>query len=150
MAGWPLSAKSVKRPAATARVGARQAPYPWIMPEGQSRKPAEVRGAGRAVAAYNLLRFALLAVCLGAGYLAGLRGIALIVGALLVSGVLSWFLLRQQRIRMGMAVERTVTRSRARLAVRTEREDAYVDSLEAAAGPDQPAPARTTASRQAP
>jgi hypothetical protein len=71
----------------------------------------------------------LLVGCLGIGWLAGLRGVGLIVASLLVSGVLSWFLLRRQRIGMGVAVEQTVARSRARLAERTAREDAYVDAL---------------------
>jgi Protein of unknown function (DUF4229) len=93
------------------------------------------RSASRAVLIYNVYRLALLAVCLGIGWLATLRGVVLIVAALAVSGVLSWFLLRRQRMAMGMAVERTVERSRvrARIAQRTADEDAYVDTVIAAA-----------------
>jgi hypothetical protein len=61
---------------------------------------------------------------------AGLRGLALIVIALLVSGGLSWFLLAKQRVNMGAAIERTVGRSRERMAARTAAEDAYAERLE--------------------
>jgi hypothetical protein len=89
------------------------------------------RGASRAFLAYNGLRLGLLALCLGIGWLATLRGVVLLVAALAVSGVLSWFLLRRQREAMGMAVEQTVTRSRLReqLAARVKAEDEYADSI---------------------
>jgi hypothetical protein len=83
----------------------------------------------RALLSYNLLRAALLAGCLGIGYLAGLSGLVLIVVALLVSGVLSWFLLTRQRVGMGLAIERSVERGRARMAARTAAEDAYADEM---------------------
>jgi hypothetical protein len=88
------------------------------------------RGASRSFIVYNLYRLGLLAACLGIGWLARLRGLILIVVALAVSGALSWFLLRSQRIAMGMAIEATVERSRVmtRLADRTAAEDAYVDA----------------------
>jgi hypothetical protein len=90
------------------------------------------RSASRAVLIYNTYRLGLLAVCLGVGWLAGLRGLVWIVAALAVSGAASWFLLRSQRIAMGVAVEQTVERSRvmARATKRTEAEDAYVDQLQ--------------------
>lgn len=90
------------------------------------------------MAVYNLLRAALFGVCLGLGWLAGLRSIALIVGALLVSGILSWFLLRPQREAMGRAVEVTVERSRSRFAERAAREDEIVDALPATEPPVAP------------
>jgi hypothetical protein len=98
---------------------------------------SSARGASRAFLVYNVLRLGLLVACVGLGWLATLRGPLLIVVALAVSGALSWFLLRPQRVAMGMAVEQTVERSRARMS-RTEAEDAYVDSLErrAATEPD--------------
>ena len=83
----------------------------------------------RALLSYNLLRAGLLAGCLGVGYLAGLRGLLLIVVALLASGVLSWFLLTRQRVGMGLAIERSVERGRARMAARTAAEDAYADDV---------------------
>jgi hypothetical protein len=95
------------------------------------------RSASRAVLVYNVYRLGLLGVCLGVGWLATLRGLVLIVAALAASGALSWFILRPQRVAMGMAVERTVERSRvmARMADRTAAEDSYVDGVL-----DQPSP----------
>ena len=88
------------------------------------------RSASRAVLVYNLCRLGLLVVCLGLGWLAGIRNwLVLIVAALLVSGLLSWFLLRRQRTQMGQAVERAVARGQARMGARTAAEDAYVDSV---------------------
>jgi hypothetical protein len=83
------------------------------------------------VLVYNTYRLGLLGVCLGIGWLAGLRGLLWIVAALAVSGALSWFLLRTQRIAMGVAVEQTVERSRVmtRAAERTAAEDAYADQV---------------------
>jgi hypothetical protein len=78
---------------------------------------------------YNLLRLALFAACFGLGWLAGLRNLVLVVAALLVSGVLSWFALRKQREAWGLAVEQTVERGRSRMAERAAKEDAYVDAL---------------------
>jgi hypothetical protein len=86
----------------------------------------------RSVLVYNLLRLSLLAVCLVIGWFIGLRGLVWIAGAFLASGVLSWFLLAKQRVRMGLAIERTVERGRARMAERTAAEDAYADSVHAA------------------
>jgi hypothetical protein len=99
--------------------------------------------ASKALLAYNAWRLLLLVACLGIGDLAGLHGFPLIVVALLVSGVLSWFLLKRQRINMGMAVESQVQRGRSKLAERTAREDAYADALAAqqaqqAAGAEAP------------
>jgi Protein of unknown function (DUF4229) len=87
------------------------------------------RSASRVVLAYNLWRLGLLAICLAVGWLAGLRSLWLIVAALFVSGVLSWFLLGRQREAMGVAVERTVERSRVRMAARSAAEDSYVDAV---------------------
>lgn len=86
----------------------------------------------KAVLIYNLSRLALLAVCLVIGWFAGLRGLYWIAGSFLVSGVLSWFLLAKQRMGMGVAIERTVERGRAKMAERTAAEDEYDDSLRAA------------------
>jgi hypothetical protein len=87
---------------------------------------------------YNVLRAALFAVCFGLGWLAGLRSIALVVAALLVSGILSWFALRGQREAMGAAVELTVERSRERMAERAAKEDEYVDALPTVEPPAAP------------
>ena len=85
-------------------------------------------GTGRALLAYNFWRLLLLAACLGIGMLIGLPGLWLVVSSLLVSGVLSYFLLARQRIAMGVAVETSVNRSRDRFS-RTVDEDAYVDAM---------------------
>ena len=91
--------------------------------------------AARSVLGYNLGRFALFVACLFLGYFAGLRSILLIVVALVVSGVLSYFLLARQRVAMAAAVTNAVTKSRTRLAERTTAEDAYVDALHAGDDP---------------
>ncbi|MGN6473535.1 MAG: DUF4229 domain-containing protein [Mycobacteriales bacterium] len=91
---------------------------------------AQPSGA-RAVLIYNLMRLGLLAACLVVGYFAGLRGLYLVAAAFLVSGVVSWVALKNQRINMGVAIERTVERGRAKAAARTASEDAYADSLAA-------------------
>lgn len=106
--------------------------------------------ASKALLIYNGLRLGLLAGCIGLGYLAGLRGFALIIVALLISGVLSWFALRSQRIRAAIAVEQVVSRSpasqrvaapikrrRAAIRARVAAEDAYVDSLQREAEPSK-------------
>jgi hypothetical protein len=88
-----------------------------------------LRPATRAVVSYNLGRFGLLVACLVLAALAGLRGVLLFVVALVVSGVLSWFLLGRQRVAMGAAVAGALSRNRAKLAARTQAEDAYVDEM---------------------
>jgi hypothetical protein len=64
------------------------------------------------------------------GWLAGLSGALLLIAALLVSGLLSWFVLRRQRIAMGSVVERRVDGLRARIDARAAAEDAYVDAVQ--------------------
>ena len=83
----------------------------------------------RAVLVYNLWRLVLFAACLGLLALAGLRSIALLAASLLISGVLSYFLLDRPRRAFAEAVGEAVDRSRQRMAERTAREDAYVDEL---------------------
>jgi hypothetical protein len=86
--------------------------------------------AARSALTYNLGRLGLFVVCVVLGYVAGLRSIWLLVAALLVSGVLSYFLLARQRMAMASAVTDVVTRSRERMARRTAEEDAYAESLQ--------------------
>jgi hypothetical protein len=97
--------------------------------------------AARAVLVYNAARLGLLLVCLVLGALAGLRGFALIVAALVVSGVISWLLLGRQRVAMGAAVEGAVQRGRQKMQSRTAAEDAYDEQVrgEQAASSDSPA-----------
>lgn len=86
--------------------------------------------AARSVLAYNFGRLGLFVGCAVLGYLAGLRGLLLLAAALLVSGVLSWFLLARQRAAMAQALGGAVTRSRSRIAQRAADEDAYAESLQ--------------------
>jgi hypothetical protein len=87
---------------------------------------------------YNALRLALFAACAGLLALAGLRSIVLLAVALLVSGVLSYFVLDRPRRALAEAVAGAVDRGKQKLAERTEREDAYVDQMLARDGPSSP------------
>jgi hypothetical protein len=87
--------------------------------------------AARSVVAYNLGRIGLFVGCVVLGYVAGLRGLILLAAALLISGILSWFLLARQRAAMADALGGAVARSRSRLAQRTAAEDAYAEALQA-------------------
>lgn len=78
-------------------------------------------------------RVGLFVGCAVLGYVAGLRGLALLAAALIVSGVLSWFLLARQRAAMAEVLGDAVTRGRGRLARRAAEEDAYVDALDGSA-----------------
>ena len=71
--------------------------------------------AARSVVAYNLGRIGLFVGCAALGFLAGLRGLVLLAAALLISGILSWFLLARQRAAMAEALGGAVTRGRSRL-----------------------------------
>jgi len=96
-----------------------------------SSRPTEQspgRESGRAIVVYTAARAGLLLVCFVLGWVAGLSGPLLIIAALLVSGLLSWFLLSRQRIAMGSAVEGRVNRMRERIDKRAAAEDAYVDA----------------------
>ena len=97
--------------------------------------------AARSVIAYNLGRIGLFVGCALLGYLAGLRGLILLAAALLVSGVLSWFLLARQRAAMAEVLGGAVTRGRSKLAQRAAEEDAYVESVHV--DPAQSAPSAT-------
>ena len=87
------------------------------------------RPAARAFLVYNACRLGLFVGCAGLLALAGLRSIVLLAAALLVSGVLSYFLLDRQRRALAEALGDAVDRGRRRIAQRTEREDAYVDEM---------------------
>jgi hypothetical protein len=87
------------------------------------------RRDGRAIVVYTAARAGLLLICLVLGWVAGLSGAVLLIAALLVSGLISWFLLQRQRIAMGGAVERRVDRVRRHIDERAAAEDAYVESI---------------------
>ena len=87
------------------------------------------RRDGRAIVVYSLARVGLFVACVLVGWLTGLSGPVLLIAALLLSGVLSWFVLRRQRIAMGGVVEQRVSRMRTRIDSRAAAEDAYVDAI---------------------
>jgi hypothetical protein len=92
--------------------------------------PAGEPSGAKAVLVYNLCRGGLLAACLVAAWYAGIHNVLyLCATAFIVSGVISWFLLKRQRIAMGAAIERTVERGRAKAAERTAAEDEYADTV---------------------
>lgn len=72
---------------------------------------------------YNLARLGLLVVALGAFYLAGFRGLALIVVALLVSGAVSYFALYRLRGAASSSFVGGWKRWNDRLEERTRAED---------------------------
>jgi hypothetical protein len=83
------------------------------------------------VLVYTAARLALFLGCLAVAWLIGFSGGLLLLVALVVSGVLSLFLLQGQRMAMSGALERVVTRARSRSRSRVQAEDAYVDRLQA-------------------
>jgi uncharacterized protein DUF4229 len=95
-----------------------------------TREQLPGRRDGRAVAGYTAARAGLLLLCLVLGWVAGLGGPFLLIVALLVSGLLSWFLLRNQRMAVGGVVERRVDKLRERMDSRAAAEDAYVDAVQ--------------------
>jgi hypothetical protein len=84
---------------------------------------------GRAAVVYTALRLALFVGCFVVVYLVGLRGFVALVVALVVSGLLSLFVLARLRTAMSIGVDRRISRLRARAEARTAAEDAYVDAL---------------------
>ena len=92
--------------------------------------------ATRAFLVYNAWRLVLFGACAVLLALAGLRSLPLLAAALLISGVLSYFLLDRQRRVLAEALGDAVDRGRRRVAERTEREDAYVDQLLANRAPE--------------
>jgi Protein of unknown function (DUF4229) len=86
-------------------VAAAQEPQPW------------------AFARYNLARGAILLVALGVFYLAGFRGLALLVVALLVSGAVSFAVLYRLRDAAGRNITRSYRRWSDRIDARAGAED---------------------------
>jgi hypothetical protein len=75
------------------------------------------------VLTYTLARIVLLAVVFGIGYLAGLRGITLIVMAFLGSGLLSFVVLNRQRDAFGGRVAGFFASINDRIEANTRKED---------------------------
>ena len=84
---------------------------------------------------YNVLRLGLLVAFFALFYLLGAGGFVLVVGAVLASGVASYFLLARQREAMVVALKERVQARQAKAAAREAREDEY-DDLMRGADPD--------------
>jgi len=77
----------------------------------------------RATLYYTVLRLGLFAVVLLLLYLAGARRLLLLGGAILISGVISYFVLTAQRTAMAGAIGNRVRKFRERLDAGTRAED---------------------------
>jgi hypothetical protein len=77
----------------------------------------------RATLFYTILRLGLFIVVFGLLYLAGARTILLVGGAILISGILSYFVLNSQRTAMSGAISRRLTGFKDRLDAGTRAED---------------------------
>lgn len=77
----------------------------------------------RATLSYTVLRLGLFVVAFGLLYLAGARSLLLLGGAILISGVISYFALSAQRSAMSGAISRRVTSFRDQLDAGTRAED---------------------------
>jgi hypothetical protein len=122
---------------------ARRPSLEALMAQTANRTPDPgTGGAGRpaAIVRYNVYRVVLLVIALGLGYLAGLRGLLLIVAALLASGLASYFLLTRQRLEMAAALGSVLGVARRRTAARAVREDAAAAAWHAGAADGSAAP----------
>ncbi len=77
----------------------------------------------RATLFYTVLRFGLFIVTFGLLWVAGVSGVLLLALAILISGVLSYFLLNSQRAAMSGVLSRRLTDFRERLDAGTRAED---------------------------
>ncbi len=85
----------------------QQGEAPPVPRSGGSSTPQHGRevSSGQAIVRYTTLRIVLFVVVLAVTYVVGLRGLLLLVLALLASGLLSAVLLRRQREAVAAAVE---------------------------------------------
>jgi uncharacterized membrane protein len=96
---------------------------------GTPRPDQTSPGFWRSFLIYSASRVAVFAVLLGLLYGVGVRGLIVVFIALVLSGVLSYFLLERQRTAFAAAVEARVDRRRTAVATRVGREDAIADQL---------------------
>jgi cytochrome c biogenesis protein CcdA len=75
------------------------------------------------VLTYSLLRLLLLVACGGLIYALGLRGPVLLIVAFVASGVLSFFVLRDSRVRAGASITRVFGRLNDRIDEAARAED---------------------------
>ena len=77
----------------------------------------------RATLSYTVLRLGLFVGVFLLLYLAGARSILLLGAAILISGLISYFLLNRQRMAMSSAISKRVTSFKERLDAGTRAED---------------------------
>ena len=77
----------------------------------------------RATLFYTVLRFGLFIVVFGVLYAAGARSYLLLAASILISGLLSYFVLSPQRAAMSGAISKRVTGFRDRLDAGSRAED---------------------------
>jgi uncharacterized membrane protein len=77
----------------------------------------------RATLSYTVLRLGLFVVVFVVLYLAGARSILLLAGAILISGLISYFALNAQRTAMSSNISKRLTTFRERLDAGTRSED---------------------------
>lgn len=77
----------------------------------------------RATLYYTVLRFGLFIAAFGLLYVAGARSILLFGGAILISGIASYFVLTPQRNAMSNSISKRFTGFRDRLDAGTRAED---------------------------
>jgi len=82
-----------------------------------------------ALARYTLARLALFFIVLVVGYLVGLRTWLLLLVALMVSGVASYFLLNRQRDEASVGVYDRVSKVTSKLEQRRAEEDAAAERM---------------------
>ena len=72
---------------------------------------------------YTLARIVLLAIFLGLGYLAGLRGAILLILSFLGSGLVSLIVLNNQRSQLGARIANYFSRINAKIDANSRKED---------------------------
>jgi uncharacterized membrane protein len=77
----------------------------------------------RATLSYTVLRLGLFVLAFLLLYWAGARSLLLLGGAILISGLISYFLLNRQRMAMSSVISKRVTNFRERLDAGTRAED---------------------------
>lgn len=76
---------------------------------------------------YTFLRILILASFLGVGYLAGLRGVLLLVMGFLASGIVSLFVLSKTRDQLSSSIFSGFQRVNKRIAAAADKEDKIID-----------------------
>jgi len=77
----------------------------------------------RETVSYTALRLGLFVAAFGLLYLAGARSLLLLGGAILISGLISYFVLTRQRMAMSSAISKRLSGFRQRLDAGTRAED---------------------------